>query len=67
MTNLESGGVRPAAVLETYVDRRGKHRARIRAANRLIIGVTSQGYADRRDLDRALTLMKDALNNEAST
>jgi uncharacterized protein YegP (UPF0339 family) len=45
---------------ETYKDTKGDHRWRIKASNGSIIAVSSEGYKNEADLEKALELVKGA-------
>lgn len=44
--------------IETYRDRRGEHRWRLRAANGRIVATSSEGYRDRADMEAAIRLVR---------
>lgn len=46
--------------IETFIDRRGEHRFRLKADNGLTLAVSSEGYKDKRDLDHCIHLFRKA-------
>lgn len=46
---------------ETYVDAKGEHRWRARASNGKIVADGAEGYASKRNVDRALARFLDSM------
>jgi len=49
--------------IEYYIDKGGKHRWRVQAANGKIVGASSQGFSSKQKAEENLYILFDVMNN----